>query len=139
MNELMLKFNCLSMGEGAPGYKPPPFLRQFMIDAIDNGHNQYCRSAGHPLLVNEISKRYGPKLQRNIDPLKEVQVTNGANGSLSSYIQALINPGDECVIFEPTFPMYIDHLQMAGGVLKTVPLQVNKDKQWVFDLNDLEQ
>ena len=40
---------------------------------------------------------------------------------------ALVNPGDEMVIFEPTFPMYLDHLKIAGGTLKTVPLYVDHD------------
>jgi aspartate/methionine/tyrosine aminotransferase len=60
-----------------------------------------------------------------IDPQKEILVASGANGALSSFIMALINPGDEMIIFEPTFPMYLDHLKIAGGTLKTVPLYVN--------------
>jgi len=52
---------------------------------------------------------YGPRLGRNINPLTEVLVTAGANGSLGSFITALVNPGDELIIFEPAFPMYFDH------------------------------
>ena len=48
MKELANKYNCLSLGEGAPNLNPPPFLRQHMIQAIDDGHNQYCRTFGHP-------------------------------------------------------------------------------------------
>ncbi len=62
------------------------------------------------MLVEKIAEYYGPKLQRKIDPLREILVTCGANGSLSSFILALVNPGDEAIIFEPTFPMYYDHL-----------------------------
>ena len=75
MNELGRKYACLSMGEGAPGYKPPSFLRDAMISAIDEGHNQYCRTFGHPLLIDKIAEHYGPKLGRNIDPIKEILVT----------------------------------------------------------------
>jgi aspartate/methionine/tyrosine aminotransferase len=38
-NELGRRYECLSMGEGAPGYPPPKFLRDFMMEAIDSGHN----------------------------------------------------------------------------------------------------
>ena len=71
-------------------------------------------------------------LGRNIDPMKEVLVTSGANGALSSFILALVNPGDEMIVFEPCFPMYLDHLEIAGGVIKSVPL-VETDGYWVFD------
>ena len=124
MIELGKKYNCMSLGEGAPGYKPPQFLRDLMMEAIDEnvGYNQYCRSFGHPLLVEQIAKYYGPKLKREINPLKEVLVTSGANGSIGAFITALVNAGDELVTFEPAFPMYFDHCQLNGGILKTVPL-----------------
>ena len=67
-NEIGRKYGCLSLGEGAPGYQPPKFLRDHMIEAIDDGHNQYCRTFGHPLLIEKIASCYGPKFKRNIDP-----------------------------------------------------------------------
>ena len=45
-----------------------------------------------------------------LDPNKEVLATLGANGSLHSFINAFLNPGDELVTFEPMFPMYLDHI-----------------------------
>ena len=60
--------------------------------------------------MEQIAKRYGPMLGRNVDPLKEIVITAGANGSLSSTILAFVNPGDEMVLFEPAFPMYLDHM-----------------------------
>ena len=71
-------------------------------------------------------------LGRTVDPVKEVLVTAGANGALSSFILALVNPGDEVVVFEPCFPMHLDHLQMAGGIHKSVPLE-EKNGYWIFD------
>lgn len=78
-------------------------------------------------MVEQIAAFYGPKLGREINPYKEILVSSGANGSLSSFILALVNPGDEMVLFEPTFPMYLDHLNISKGVLKSVPLEVNKE------------
>ena len=134
MIELGKKNGCMSLGEGAPGYKPPQFLRDLMLEAMDENvqNNQYCRSFGHPLLVNQVAKQYGPQLGRIIDPMTEILVTAGANGALGAFITALVNPGDELVVFEPAFPMYFDHTQLNGGVLKAVPL-VCKDGAWVFD------
>jgi len=80
---------------------------------------------------------YGPKLNRAIDPLTEILVTSGANGSLSAFITALVNKGDEMVTFEPAFPMYFDHAQLSGGVLKTVPLECKQDGIWQFNVDTL--
>ena len=131
--ELGKHFKTQSLGQGAPGFPPPKFLRDNMMDAIDNGHNQYCRTFGSLALNQAIADIYGPKLNQKLDPLSNILVTAGANGALSSFIQALINPGDEFVCFEPCFPMYLDHLQISGGVLKTVPLEVDSAKDWAFD------
>ena len=60
-------------------------------------------------------------------------MTAGATGALGSCILALINKGDEMVVFEPTFPMYLDHLEVAQGVLKTVPLEADENGYWGFD------
>ncbi len=84
-------------------------------------------------MIEKIAKHYGPKLARNLDAQKEILVTQGANGALNSIILSLVNQGDEMVLFEPTFPMYLDHLKISQGTLKTVALQVNSHGLWVFD------
>ena len=136
MNELRAKYNALSLGEGAPGYNPPDFLQTEMHKAIGEGiaNNQYCRTFGHPLLIEQIAKRHGPKLGREIDANTEILVGGGANGIIGSFICAMVNPGDEIVCFEPGFPMYFDHAALNGGTLKTVPLVVN-DGNWGFDVD----
>jgi len=60
MNEIGRKYNCLPLGEGAPGYNTPTFLKQLMKEAIDDNYNQYCRTFGQPQLVNKIAELYGP-------------------------------------------------------------------------------
>ena len=66
--------------------------------------------------------------------MREILVTVGANGALNSYIMALCNEGDEMVAFEPSFPMYFDHIDVAGGTVKTVPLE-EKDGQWNLNID----
>jgi aspartate/methionine/tyrosine aminotransferase len=75
-------------------------------------------------------------LGREVDPMTEVLITSGANGALSSFVLALVNPGDEVVVFEPCFPMHLDHIEMAKGVHKAVPLRV-VDGSWTFDQQKL--
>jgi aspartate/methionine/tyrosine aminotransferase len=56
--ELGIKYNCLSLGEGAPGHNPPALLRDELIKAIDEGHNQYSRTLGIPELTKKIAAVY---------------------------------------------------------------------------------
>lgn len=109
MNEMAMRYKSLSLGIGTPGYPPPKFLRDFMMESIDSGFNQYCRSLGTADIVQNIAKVYGPKLNRELDPMKEIVVTNGANGALNVSINAFVNEGDELIAFEPCFPSYFDH------------------------------
>ena len=86
-------------------------------------NNQYGRSLGHPILVNKVAEVYGRRLNKTLDPMKNILVTLGANGSLASFISALCNKGDEVVTFCPMFPMYIDHIEMSGAKMNSVPLE----------------
>jgi len=80
--ELAEKYKCHSFGEGAPGYNPPEFLKNELLKAVDDGFNQYVRPSGNLLLVNKIAEIYGKRLNRNVNPLTEIMVTNGANASI---------------------------------------------------------
>jgi aspartate/methionine/tyrosine aminotransferase len=90
--ELTVKYNCLSLGEGAPALNPPDFLRDEMIRAIDEGHNQYSRTLGIPELVKKISLVYGKKLKREVNSMTEILIGAGANSILNSLIYAIIDP-----------------------------------------------
>lgn len=61
------------MAQGFPDWGMPQFVIDSMDKAINNSENQYIRVAGHPNLVTEIAKTYGKYLQREIDPLTEVE------------------------------------------------------------------
>ena len=62
MKDLAVKYNCLSLGEGATNVMPPMFLINAMTQAMMDGHNQYNRQFGVIPLVNKIAERYGTKL-----------------------------------------------------------------------------
>mmetsp|Transcript_24840 Transcript_24840/g.33252 ORF Transcript_24840/g.33252 Transcript_24840/m.33252 type:complete len:445 (+) Transcript_24840:43-1377(+) len=136
MKDLMVKYNCLSLGEGAPNLMPPQFLIDDMTAAMQAGHNQYTRTFGVPALVNKIAAVYGPKLGREINAMKEVLVTQGANGALCAFINAFCNKGEQVVSFEPMFPLYLDHAEFCGGSMLGVPLNL-VDGIWKFDPEQL--
>ena len=75
---------------------------------------------------------YGPRFNRKVNPLTEILITPGANGALHAFLSAYVNPGDEVVMFDPQFPLYLDHIRICNGVIKSVPLDF-KDGKWRFD------
>ena len=113
-----------NLGQGFPDSSPPPFAISALKESIEGSPfiHQYTRSAGHPLLVKEISERYSRHLNRNIDHLSEVAITVGASQALYLSLQTLINEGDEVILFEPFFDLYVNQIKMAGGVPVFVPL-----------------
>lgn len=73
-------------------------------------------------LVRRLAEFYGPKLGRTIDPMTEVITTAGATEALYALVTALTGPGDEVVLIEPFFDIYIGSVIMAGAKPVHVPL-----------------
>ena len=72
---------------------------------------------GHPRLVTALAQLYTKLLNRpqDLDPLKEVLVTDGAYEALFTAILGHVNPGDEVIIIEPYFDCYEPMVKLAGG------------------------
>lgn len=107
-----------------------------MMEAIDQGHNQYTRTFGQIDFCKKIAEVYGKQLKRQICGLTEVLVTLGANGSINCFITAFLNKDDEIVTFEPMYQPYLDHIELSGGKVIAVPLEGD---QWTFDPQKLRQ
>lgn len=119
---LAIKNNAVNLGQGFPSFKAPGFAKQAIIEATNSDENQYARSQGFPPLVQEIARVYGKKHKRNINPLTEIVVTTGASEAIMCALISMVDPGDEVVIIEPCFDLYIPQTQVAGGIPIGVPL-----------------
>lgn len=95
-------------------------------------------------MVNKLADIYGKlyfdeTLGRKINPMTETLVSHGANTLLNVFVSALVNKGDEVVAFEPHFPTYLDHIEMAGGKPAFCPLRYNKEAgKWNYDINEVK-
>ena len=124
--ELTVKYDCISLGMGSPVGMPPQFLIDDLTDAIKEGHNQYCRAFGHPLLAQKVAEFYGKKLGRKIDALTEVTIGPGAYYVINNLLMTMIKPNqqEEVVVFEPSYPCYYDHITYANGIVKGAALDL---------------
>mmetsp|Transcript_22120 Transcript_22120/g.37036 ORF Transcript_22120/g.37036 Transcript_22120/m.37036 type:complete len:446 (-) Transcript_22120:337-1674(-) len=134
----------VNLGQGFPDWATPDFAKKALIEAINDDANQYSRSAGDIALVEELAAHYGPLVGRSIDPLTEVTIAVGATEALFAVMQAMLNEGDEVIILEPAFDIYPAVVQMAGGVCKYVPIELDPaggmegQGKWQLDMEKLE-
>lgn len=86
--QLAAETGAVNLGQGFPDWQPPKFVVDQMRAAMDHGHHQYTRPAGHPQLVEVLAKRYSKHFQRPIDAMTEVCTTVGASQALYLTLQA---------------------------------------------------
>ncbi len=133
------KHGAVNLGQGFPDFPAPDFIKTAAQAAIAADHNQYTRYGGHPALVEVLAAQAGLDLGRPVDPWDEVQVMAGATAALFAACQALVEPGDEVIIFEPFFDVYTADVIMAGGVPVFVPLYPQADGSWRYDPDELRR
>eukprot|EP00127_Corallochytrium_limacisporum_P006234 Clim_evm10s222 gene=Clim_evmTU10s222 len=145
---MSVQYKSVNLGQGFPDWPSPPFVIEAAHEALNAGHNQYARSAGALPLVKILADQYSKRLNReSINPLTEVMVSVGVTQGLYAAIQSFVNPGDEVIVMEPSFDIYVAQLKMAGGVPRYLPLHPPKDADhkthsssadWTVDLEELK-
>lgn len=138
---LALQHNAVNLGQGFPNFAAPDFIKEAAQQAIAADLNQYARGAGHLRLVQALAQTYSPLYDRELDPLREVLVTDGATEAIYATIQGLIDPGDEVILIEPFYDSYPASVSMAGGVPVYVPLRAapgtTAASAWTLDMDEL--
>ena len=117
--------SVVNLGQGFPDFAPPAFVREAARLAVESECHQYTRPAGHPPLVSLLAERYSKHLGRVVDAMREVAVTVGCSQALYVTMQCLVRPGDEVILLEPFFDLYIGQIRMAGGIPRYVPLSAS--------------
>jgi N-succinyldiaminopimelate aminotransferase len=88
-----------------------------------DGYNQYPSMMGIPELRQAIAAHYGRWHGLTLDPMTEVMVTSGGTEALTSAILAVVEPGDEVVVFQPVYDSYLPIIRQAGGIPRLVRLE----------------
>lgn len=135
MSALAFKHGAVNLGQGFPDFPGPEFVREAAKRAIDANHNQYAHPNGIQPLREAIAADWERRYGRVVDVDAEVTVTSGATEAIFDSIQALIEPGDGLVVFEPYYDSYAASALVAHGELQPVRLL---EPDWSFDPDDLE-
>jgi methionine aminotransferase len=122
MSQLALKHGAVNLGQGFPDFNCDERLQQRLADAVRAGHNQYAPMVGVPALREAIADKNASLYGHRHDPDTEITVTAGATQGIMASVLALVHPGDEVVVLEPTYDSYVPSIELAGGRPVYVPL-----------------
>jgi aspartate/methionine/tyrosine aminotransferase len=130
MSRLARETGAINLGQGFPDDPGPEDVRRRAADAVMDGWNQYPPMMGTPELRQAVAAHYRHHQGLDLDWESEVMVTSGATEALAGALMALIEPGDEVVLFQPLYDAYLPLVRRAGGVPRLVNL---KPPHWRFD------
>jgi len=122
MSKMAADNNALNLSQGFPNFKSDPLLIEMVNKAMIDGFNQYAPMQGDLGLREVISEKTKLLHQKTYNPNTEITVTAGATQAIFTAIAAIINKGDEAIIFTPAYDCYEPSIELFGG--KTIPVQL---------------
>ncbi len=123
MSTLAQTTGAINLGQGFPDEDGPVEVLEAARQAISDGVNQYSPGLGLPALREAIAAHQRRFYDIDVDPDRNVLVTAGATEALAATLLALVEPGDEVVVLEPTYDSYTAIIALAQGRLVPVPLR----------------
>jgi aspartate/methionine/tyrosine aminotransferase len=129
ISALAVAHDAVNLGQGFPDFPAPAFIKEAAMRAIREDRNQYAPAAGVPRLRAALAARWERLHGVSVDADAEVTVASGATELLHDAVLAVVEPGDEVIVFEPTYDAYVPDIVMAGGVARPVALRA-PDWRW---------
>ena len=128
--------NVISLGVGEPDFKTPWHIRQTGIEYIEKGLTRYTANSGLIQLREEVSRYYKRKYNISYDPQTEALITVGGSEGIDMAIRAIIEPGDEVLIVEPSFVCYKPIVEVCSGI--ATPLVTRQENEFKLTANELK-
>ena len=122
MSQLAVETGALNLSQGFPDFDGPQALRDAVGRHIAAGHNQYAPMTGLPALRDQVAAKIARSYGRMVSADTEVTIVPGATQGIFCAIQALIQSGDEVIVFDPSYDSYEPSVELAGGRCVHVPL-----------------
>src|SRR5262249_60067353 len=119
---LAIEHDAVNLGQGFPDFPAPSFIKEAAMRAIREDRNQYAHAAGIPRLRTAIADHWQRRHGVAVDGATEVTIASGATELLHCAVRAVVEPGDEVIVFEPTYDAYVPDIILAGGIARPVTL-----------------
>src|SRR5437660_2740646 len=128
--------DCVNLAQGFPDFAAPAELKEAAVEAIRQDFNQYATTWGAKVMRDAIADKSRHFRGMTVDPETEITVCCGVTEAMLSTILALVDPGDDVVIFEPFYENYGPDCILSGATPVVVPL-IPPD--WHFDRDQLRK
>jgi len=119
--------DAISLGVGEPDFDTPWHIRDEGIRALEQGKTFYTSNAGLKELKAEIAAYLSRRFGLEYDPKDEIMVTVGGSEAIDIALRAMLDPGDEVLIPEPSYVSYTPCTILAGGVPVPIPLKAENE------------
>ena len=125
--------DAISLGVGEPDFDTPWRIRDEAIYSLEQGRTFYTSNAGLKELKVEISKYLKSGYGLDYDPVSEMMVTVGGSEAIDIALRAMLDPGDEVLIPQPSYVSYLPCTVLAGGTPVTIPLKAEDEFRLTAD------
>ena len=134
MTRLAIKHNAINLAQGFPDFAAPQEIKEAAKRAIDADINQYAITWGAKPFRDAIAQKFERTYGTPVDPETQLCVTCGSTEAMMSAALAVIDPGDEVVVFEPFYENYGPDAILSGATPRFVTLH---EPDWHFDETEL--
>jgi aminotransferase len=135
MTRLALQHAAINLAQGFPDFPAPAAIKQAAMEAIAADINQYAITWGAKPLRDAIAEKFARTQGVQVDPQREITVCCGSTEAMISAMLAIMNPGDEVVIFEPFYENYGPDAILSGATPRFVPLARPENGETEFTIN----
>ena len=125
MSKMANEYNAINLSQGFPDFNCSEQLIELVHHFMKNGNNQYAPMQGTIELRKQISLKVKRDYGREYNPEREITVTAGATQALYTAFSALVNKGDEVIIFEPAYDSYLPAIIANGGIPISIKLDAS--------------
>jgi aspartate/methionine/tyrosine aminotransferase len=136
MTRLAQIHGAVNLAQGFPDFEAPREIKEAACQAIMGDINQYAITWGAKSFRNAIASKAKLYMGLEVDPEREITVTCGSTEAMIATLLAVVNPGDEVIIFEPFYENYGPDTILSGAIPRFVQL---RPPDWTFDLEELER
>jgi aspartate/methionine/tyrosine aminotransferase len=134
MTRLAIQHNAVNLSQGFPDFAAPKEIKEAARQAISDDINQYAITWGAKSLRDAVIEKFDCTQNVRYDPEREITICCGSTEAMMSSMMAVINPGDEIVVFEPFYENYGPDAILSGASPRFVKLQ---PPDWTFDEREL--